>query len=80
MLTCKVCGHTRKREDPYLDLELGVGGGVSTLEESFLRFITPELLSGDNQWLCEPCGVKVDAEKALRIGSLPPVLTLHLKR
>ena len=80
VLQCKVCGHNRTRTDPYLDIELGVGGGVTSVSESLARFVAPELLTGDNRWECDTCGVKVDAEKALRIASLPPVLTLHLKR
>lgn len=42
--------------------------------------MTPEELTGDNQWFCEACGVKVDAQKGMALQSLPEVLTIQLKR
>jgi ubiquitin C-terminal hydrolase len=79
VLRCKSCGFERQRVDPFLDLDLNVAG-TPTLEESLRRFTAVETLSGDNQWFCETCSKKVDAEKGLRLQSLPHVLTLHLKR
>ncbi len=72
-------GGARKRVDPYLDLDLAVGG-ITCLEDAIRKFVTPEELSGDNQWFCETCGVKVDAQKGMGLQSLPEVLTIQLKR
>jgi uncharacterized UBP type Zn finger protein len=79
-LGCKECGLQRSRTDPYLDLDLAVGHGISRLEDALAKFVTPEELSGDNQWCCDTCGHKVDASKGMGLASLPPILTIHLKR
>ena len=79
-LRCSECGFTRRRVDACLDVELAVGCGITSVPQSLERFGAAETLSGDNQWFCETCSKKVDAQKALRIAALPSVLTLHLKR
>lgn len=48
-------------------------------QESLREYVRPERLDGGNKWECSP-GVRVDALKGLRFQSLPPLLTLHLKR
>ena len=40
----------------------------------------PESLEGDNQYHCERCGKKVDAERRLKIVKAPPVLQVQLLR
>ncbi|XP_078474542.1 LOW QUALITY PROTEIN: ubiquitin carboxyl-terminal hydrolase 16-like [Lampetra planeri] len=53
-----------------------------------LRFTTPEQLAGSNMLLCEHCSQKAgkkgrvytEGTKRILVSSLPPVLTLHLKR
>ena len=35
---------------------------------------------GDNQYLCENCGCKCDAERQMQLRSLPPYLCLSLQR
>lgn len=44
------------------------------------KFITPEVLEGDNQYSCEKCKKKVDATKGLQFVKFPYLLTLQLKR
>ena len=61
-----------------MDIELSVKD-VSSVMESLQKYISPEILTGENQWEFKP-GVKVDALKGLKIKSLPPILTLQLKR
>ena len=78
-LKCGTCGGQKRRVDPVLDLDLAVAG-VSRLEDALAKFITPEELTGDNQWSCDACGVKVDAQKGMILQSLPQILTIQLKR
>ena len=63
---------------PYMDIELSVKD-VGDVESSIRKYVTPEVLSGDNQWEYKE-GVKVDAIKGLKLHTVPPVLTLQLKR
>ena len=44
------------------------------------NYIKPELLNGDNQYFCEQCQKKVDAEKGLKLTKCPPILVIHLAR
>ena len=61
-----------------MDLELSVKG-VGSVLSSITKYVTPEVLSGENQWEYQ-AGVKVDAIKGLQLKTLPPILTLQLKR
>lgn len=47
------------------------------LQASFLH---AESLSGDNRYLCDFCGTKVDALRRVRLRALPPYLCLALQR
>ena len=78
-IRCCVCGHSRTREDPSLDLELTVTGNAS-VQAALGQFHAAELLSGSNQWHCDECGRRRDAVKSLTVSCAPPVLLLHLKR
>ena len=44
------------------------------------NYIKPEILQGENQYNCEGCGQRVDAEKGTMLVSGPPILTLVLNR
>lgn len=70
----------------YLFLE-----AVKTLEDALKRFTELEQLKGINSFECEKCCVSINKEEGKRVKtveadkhyllySLPPVLTLHLKR
>lgn len=52
----------------------------TSLHRALRSYLHPETLAGPNQWQCSGCGCKVDATKTARLTSLPPILTLHLKR
>ncbi|KAG2388438.1 hypothetical protein C9374_000602 [Naegleria lovaniensis] len=70
----------RAREDIYMDLQLVVRS-VSSVEEALDNYVKPELLEGNEQWICEELGnKKIDAIKGLKLKTLPYILTLHLKR
>lgn len=49
------------------------------LTECLDRFTSPETLSADS-YTCRKCDKAQEAEKRLRLHSLPPVLPVHLKR
>ncbi|KAL3916643.1 MAG: hypothetical protein SGILL_005083 [Bacillariaceae sp.] len=44
------------------------------------RYMKPELLDGDNQYFCEKCNSKQDAERVTKLTQLPPVLNVQLSR
>ena len=75
--------HESARTDAFMDLQLAVRGfgtpPIASVVEGLRNFLTPETLDGANQYAL-PTGEKVDAWKGLRLATLPPLLTIHLKR
>eukprot|EP00475_Leptophrys_vorax_P005152 TRINITY_DN13100_c0_g2_i1.p1 TRINITY_DN13100_c0_g2~~TRINITY_DN13100_c0_g2_i1.p1 ORF type:complete len:769 (-),score=208.22 TRINITY_DN13100_c0_g2_i1:1412-3718(-) len=78
-IKCKQCGLESQRPESFIDLQVMVEG-LSSLVESLDQFISVETLTNDNQYMCELCGKKVDAEKRFKIDRVPPVLTFTLTR
>ena len=54
--------------------------GFNHLSYSLQSITSSEILQGQNQYLCEVCNARVDAERKTEIKSLPPILTLSLLR
>jgi len=82
---CLKCENESCRKDSFLDIPLVIKGfgetvAVSSVEEALAKFVEPETLSGDNQYHCEKCDCKVNAEKGLKFSKFPYLLTLQLKR
>jgi ubiquitin C-terminal hydrolase len=42
--------------------------------------LAPDVLVGDNQYFCDYCRGKSDADRRMRLRSLPPYLCLALQR
>jgi ubiquitin carboxyl-terminal hydrolase 47 len=60
--------------------EFGTGVLNSSVEMALENYIKPEKLDGSNQYQCETCKKKVNAEKGLKLTNCPPVLFIHLAR
>lgn len=46
----------------------------------FDQYTKTETLSGDNQYFCEACNCKQDAQRVMSLTELPPVLNIQLSR
>ena len=57
-----------------------VVSGFRDLEESLRSITSSETLQGQNQYFCDGCNARVDAERKTEIKALPPILTLSLLR
>ncbi|KNC50447.1 ubiquitin carboxyl-terminal hydrolase [Thecamonas trahens ATCC 50062] len=79
-VVCLGCGHAAVRLDAFLDVSLYMDATIGSLEQALAAFVAPERLTGDNQYACSGCETKVDADKGLTFGDLPPVLSFQLKR
>jgi ubiquitin C-terminal hydrolase/predicted N-acetyltransferase YhbS len=82
---CSHCGYKSARRDTYLDLQLtvkpfGATTAIKSVEEALEKYVTPEILDGNNQYYCEQCDKKRDATKGLEFDTFPYLLTLQLKR
>eukprot|EP00923_Selenidium_pygospionis_P060748 GHVN01106751.1.p1 GENE.GHVN01106751.1~~GHVN01106751.1.p1 ORF type:complete len:444 (+),score=57.72 GHVN01106751.1:146-1477(+) len=76
---CRRCDNVTKREEPFLDLSVDIQHN-STLKTCIENFGAMEVLNRNEKYFCDECGNLEEAERKLRIGRLPHVLTVHLKR
>lgn len=81
-VTCGSCGSTSSTKDPIEDIGLDVSsstpGQLTDVSAALGRFARAEAL--DSGYKCEKCGKVGRATKESRLASIPPILTLHLKR
>lgn len=77
-IRCVNVEYESSREEDFYDIQLDVKG-CADIYESFRRYISKEMLDGENKYDAEVHG-KQDAEKGVIFTKFPPVLTIHLKR
>jgi ubiquitin carboxyl-terminal hydrolase 48 len=77
--TCSECHNVTARAADFDELEVALRG-QSSVGDCVRCHFNPESLEGDNQYHCERCGKKVDAERRLKIVKAPPVLQVQLLR
>ncbi|XP_052663530.1 ubiquitin carboxyl-terminal hydrolase 36 [Harpia harpyja] len=78
---CTVCKGVSDTYDPYLDLALEIGGTQATnIVRALELFVKPDMLGGENAYMCAKCKKKVSASKRFTIHRASNVLTLSLKR
>ena len=63
----------------YCDLDLQVQG-CRTIQDSLEALTTFEDLNEGNQYFCENCQSKQDAKRGAKLKSIPPILTIALRR
>ncbi|KAM9222061.1 ubiquitin carboxyl-terminal hydrolase 36 [Leptosomus discolor] len=76
---CSVCKSVSDTYDPYLDLALEIGQ-VANIVRALELFVRPDVLGGENAYMCAKCKKKVSASKRFTIHRASNVLTLSLKR
>mmetsp|Transcript_23633 Transcript_23633/g.57953 ORF Transcript_23633/g.57953 Transcript_23633/m.57953 type:complete len:539 (-) Transcript_23633:443-2059(-) len=83
-VTCAACNAKSSKIDPIEDIGLDVSQAssssaiLSDVGSALKRFARAEPL--DTGYKCESCGAVGQATKQSRLASIPPILTLHLKR
>jgi ubiquitin C-terminal hydrolase len=79
-MLCRACPqHRSEKDESFTSLAVDIRN-KSGLLESLAAYVQGELLEGDNQWVCEACGRKVDAVKRQTVKTLPQTLCIQLKR
>ena len=53
---------------------------IKSLEEGLGKSFQSEVLDGANQYFCERCNAKKDADKGARLSKVPYIMTVNLKR
>ena len=83
--TCQCCHTASRREESFDELELSLSSlppssSSWTIAGCVARYLAPERLEGENQYMCGQCHHKRDAERRINLTMLPPVLNVHLLR
>lgn len=55
-------------------------GAPQTVTKCIKEFLKPEQLRGDDKFECDKCKCKQDAERGVRLRTMPPIVSVHLKR
>ncbi|XP_037112611.1 ubiquitin carboxyl-terminal hydrolase 36 isoform X1 [Syngnathus acus] len=76
---CSICKSVSDTYDPYLDIAVEIRQAVNIVRALEL-FVKPDVLSGDNAYMCAKCKKKVPATKRFTVHRTSNVLTLSLKR
>ncbi|XP_058531701.1 ubiquitin carboxyl-terminal hydrolase 36 [Ochotona princeps] len=76
---CSQCKSVSDTYDPYLDIALEIRQAANIVRALEL-FVKPDVLSGENAYMCAKCKRKVPASKRFSIHRTSNVLTLSLKR
>ncbi|KAM5307538.1 ubiquitin carboxyl-terminal hydrolase 36 isoform 1-T4 [Glossophaga mutica] len=76
---CSVCKSVSDTYDPYLDVALEIRQAANIVRALEL-FVKPDVLSGENAYMCAKCKKKVPASKRFTVHRASNVLTLSLKR
>ena len=76
---CNTCNQETKREEDLLVLSLEAEGNKD-IYESIQGYTRKEALVNDNQYFCDSCDAKVDAEKFVQFESLPNNLVISFRR
>ncbi|KAM9371462.1 ubiquitin carboxyl-terminal hydrolase 36 [Phaethornis superciliosus] len=76
---CSVCKTVSDTYDPFLDLALEIRHAANIVRALEL-FVRPDVLGGENAYMCAKCRKKVTASKRFTIHRASNVLTLSLKR
>ena len=67
------------REETFLDLSLDIEANTS-VSGCLRNFSKTETLGGSDKFYCDTCCALQEAQKCMKMKTLPQVLALHLKR
>ncbi|XP_010872615.2 ubiquitin carboxyl-terminal hydrolase 36 isoform X1 [Esox lucius] len=76
---CSICKSVSDTYDPYLDIAVEIRQAANIVRALEL-FVKPDMLSGENAYMCAKCKKKVPATKRFTVHRTSNVLTLSLKR
>lgn len=82
-IKCLECQKISEHNEKFIDFSLPVKNAkvsIDSLEKSFKILFETEKLTGDNQYFCEKCNKKVDAEHYFVLKHLPKIMICALNR
>lgn len=83
-MQCRHCKYESGTKADFRTLNIAIrpfgGTPITSVEEGLANYFKPEDMTGDNQYECEPCGTKRDADKGIRLDKVPYIFTVSLLR
>jgi len=79
-IKCLECNNITDSYDPFASINLPIKKTNNTLMDCLRSYTMSEDMMGDNQYECEKCGKKCNANKKITVWKLPPVLTITFSR
>lgn len=76
---CLTCETVTSKDESFLELSVNVEPN-SSLASCLRSFSAVELLDAKNKFFCDKCRALQNAEKRLKLKTLPAILAIHLKR
>ena len=79
--TCTTCIHGHESVTPpeiFKDIHVPVPAEATDLLSQLREMYQPERMDGNNQYQCDTCGCKVDADQVTRLCRLPPILAFQV--
>ncbi|GAO52656.1 cysteine proteinase [Saitoella complicata NRRL Y-17804] len=76
---CLTCETISSRNETFLDLSIDIEEHTS-ITSCLRAFSASEMLCEKNKFHCDRCNTLQEAEKRMKVGRLPRILALHLKR
>ncbi|KAK5856243.1 hypothetical protein PBY51_007852 [Eleginops maclovinus] len=76
---CSICKSVSDTYDPYLDIAVEIRQAANIVRALEL-FVKPDVLCGENAYMCAKCKKKVPATKRFTVHRTSNVLTVSLKR
>ncbi|BFZ61952.1 hypothetical protein YB2330_003030 [Saitoella coloradoensis] len=76
---CLTCETISRRNETFLDLSIDIEEHTS-ITACLRAFSASEMLCEKNKFHCDRCNTLQEAEKRMKVGRLPRILALHLKR
>lgn len=79
-IKCNKCNNKSRRFEPFNILPLEIPDGGKNIKDCLSEFGKIAKLTGDNQYHCDVCKEKNDAEKRMFFWDLPELLIIQFKR
>lgn len=76
---CIKCNTVSLKYEQYYELSLDISS-TNNLEDALKKFLSKEILEGENGYFCDKCQKKTVASKQCVINKLPRILTIQIKR
>lgn len=79
---CDTCNFTQTRDDAFVSFYIGLQNITESIciQNRINQVFEPELLAGDDKWMCDQCKEPREASLQISFSKLPPIFVIQLQR